>query len=97
MADAQRGGQLEAGEVVELGEEEGRALALGDPVERALRASPERRASITRCSADGAAPRDSPVHGTNRTILRRRSSSRATRWAIWYSQARAFSGFSSVS
>ena len=59
--------------------------------------SPDRRASIARCSADGAAPRDSPVHGRKRTILRRRISSRATRWAIWYSQARAFSGFSSVS
>ena len=52
---------------------------------------------MTRRSADGADPCDSPVHGKNRMILRRRISSRATRWAIWYSQARAFSGFSSVS
>ena len=31
VADAERGGQLEAGQVVQLGEEQGRALALGDP------------------------------------------------------------------
>ena len=45
--------------------------------------SPESRASMTRRSADGEEPRDSPVHGTKRMILRRRISSRATRWAIW--------------
>ena len=90
----ERGRQLEPGQVVELGEEERRALALGDPLERPLE-SAESWASITRCSAEGAAPCDSPVHGMNRTIFWRRMWSRATRWAIWYSQARAFSGFSS--
>ena len=50
---------------------------------------PLRRARMTSSSADAAVPRDSPVHGTKRTILRRRSSSSAVRPAIWYSQARA--------
>ena len=64
---------------------------------RARSSGPDRRRSIASRSADGAAPCDSPVHGIIRTIFRRRSSSRATRCAIWYSHARAFSSFWSVS
>ena len=51
---------------------------------------------MTRRSVDGAEPWLSPVQGRKRTIFWRRMWSRATRWAIWYSQARAFSGFSST-
>ena len=83
MADAERSGELEPGEIVQFfGEEQRGALALGIR-SRARWRSPDRRMSITVCSADGAAPRDSPVHGRNRMILRRRISSSATRWAIW--------------
>ena len=65
VADAERGGKLEAGQVVQLGEQEGGALALRDPRERPLHVARQVRVhdqalGRRRGAARFAGPREEP-------------------------------------
>ncbi len=92
VADLEGCRELDAGQVVDLGQEERRPLSFGDLVERALEWAPTGARPSPGARPTARIRAISPVHGMNRTILRRRNSSSATRWAIWYSHARAWVG-----